>query len=121
MISNAVKELQSAKNEILANISSLQKEIGQIDSAIAALSGLSGGSAVEKPAKKYTMTPAHRKALAKAREARWAKYNAAKAAQGAKPAKKKTMSAAARKKLSEFQKKLWAAKKAAQAKAAKQK
>ena len=38
MISNAVKELQSAKNQRQVNIRSLEAEIAQIDAAIAALS-----------------------------------------------------------------------------------
>ena len=123
MVSNAVKELQASKNNRLATIRGLEKEIAQLDHAIASLSGICGGpvAPVTTPItpKKFVMSPAHQKALKKAQQLRWASHNAAKAATttvAAKPAKKKTMSAAARKKLSDFQKKLWAARKAKAAK-----
>jgi len=122
MVSNAVKELQASKNNRLATIRGLEKEIASIEQAINSLSGITGGQATSTttPApKKFVMSPAHKKALKKAQQLRWASHNAAKAATttvAAKPAKKKTMSAAARKKLSDFQKKLWAARKAKAAK-----
>jgi len=108
MLANALKELQSVKKQLVAKIS-------QLDSAIKALSGLSGGGAVSKPVKR-TMSPAHRRAIIKAQKARWAKHNAGKATV-AKPAKKKfKMSAAAKAKLSAFQKARWAKIKAAKTK-----
>jgi len=107
MISNAVKELQSAKKQLITQINGLEQQAKKIDQAIAALSGLTGTTEA-KPAKKFVMSPAHRKALLKAQKARWAKHNAVKAT-AAKPAKKKyKMSAAAKAKLSAFQKARWA-------------
>ena len=56
------------------------------------------------------MSPAHKKALKRAQQLRWANHNATKAVTPtvtAKPAKK-TMSAAARKALSEAVKARWA-------------
>ena len=44
MISNAVKELQSAKKQLEAQIKGLESEIKQIDSAVAALSGITGSA-----------------------------------------------------------------------------
>ena len=115
MVSNAVKELQSAKKQLIIQISGLQKEISKIDSAIATLSSLPGASAavaapVVASTGKRTMSAAARKAISEAVKARWAKINAAKAtAVVAKPAKKKyKMSAAAKAKLSAFQKARWA-------------
>ena len=123
MVSNAVKELQASKNNRLATIRGLEKEIASIEQAINSLSGITGRTTTPATTstapKKFVMSPAHQKALKKAQQLRWASHNAAKAATttvAAKPAKKKTMSAAARKKLSDFQKKLWAARKAKAAK-----
>ena len=108
MVSNAVKELQAARQQLVAKINGLEKEAKQIDQAIAALSGLAGGEA--GPVKRK-MSAAGRKAIAVAARARWAKYQAGKTAP-AKPAKRK-MSAAAKAKLSAFQKARWAKIKAA--------
>jgi len=118
MVSNAVKELQASKNQRLATIRGLEKEIASIEQAIASLSGICGGPAapatsVTTPAapKKFVMSPAHKKALKRAQQLRWASHNATKAATttvAAKPAKKKTLSAAAKAKLSAFQKARWA-------------
>ena len=123
MLINAVKELQSAKKQIAAQISGLEKEAKQIDQAIAALSGLSVGSAKAAPAGKRKMSAAGRKAIAKAARARWARHNAQKAGKApaaAKPAKKKrTMSAAARKAIGAAQKARWAKINAAKAAAQK--
>ena len=107
MVSKAVQELQSAKNQRQENIRDLESQIAQIDASIAALSGLDG-SAVAAPAsapatptpvagvKKGGMSAAHRQALAASQKARWAKFHAAKAATktpaAVKPAKKKKMS-----------------------------
>jgi len=122
MLSNAVKELQSAKQQIAAQISGLAAEAQKIDQAIAALSGLSGGSvAVPVVAGKRKMSAAGRKAIAAAARARWARHNAKKAgkAASAKPAKKKrTMSAAARKAIGLAVKARWARQKAEAAPAA---
>lgn len=95
MLANAVKELQAAKQQITAQISGLVAEANKIDQAIAALSGLSVGSAAAPVvAGKRTMSPAHRKAVIKAQKARWAKIKATKTAaskpaKAAKPAKKR--------------------------------
>ena len=110
MISNAVKELQSAKKQLITQINGLEQQTKKIDQAVAALSGLTG-TPEAKPAKKFVMSPAHRKALIKAQKARWAKHNVKTTAKApvAKPAKKKyKMSAAAKAKLSAFQKARWA-------------
>ena len=86
MISNAVKELQSSKQQLLAQIKGLEQEISQIDQAVAALAGLAGSDAVAPvvaPAaavKQGTMSPAHRQALALAQKARWAKVKLQKSA-----------------------------------------
>jgi len=114
MVSNAVKELQASKNQRLATIRGLEKEIASIEQAINSLSGITGGQAtpVTTPTapKKFVMSPAHKKALKRAQQLRWANHNATKAVTPtvtAKPAKK-TMSAAARKAISEAVKARWA-------------
>lgn len=94
MLANAVKELQSAKQQLAAQINNLTAEAQKIDQAIAALSGLSGGSVAAPVAGKRTMSAAGRKAIAAAARARWAKVKAGKAAaakpgKAAKPAKKR--------------------------------
>jgi len=107
MLTNAIKELQTAKQQLAAKINSLAAEAKQIDQAIAALSGLSGSSPAPVTGKRK-MSAAGREAIAAAAKKRWAKVKAAKTA-AAKPAKKKrTMSAAAKQRLSEFQKARWA-------------
>ena len=115
MVSNAVKELQASKNQRLTTIRGLEKEIASIEQAINSLSGITGRQATpvttsattSTAPKKFVMSPAHKKALKKAQQLRWAKHNATKII-GAKPAKKKTMSAAARKAISEAVKARWA-------------
>ena len=93
MVTNAVKELQSAKQQRQENIRNLEAEIAQIDASITALAGLEGGGEVvisvqpitTEPtpapvvAGKRTMSAAARKAISKAAKARWAKVNAGKA------------------------------------------
>ena len=110
MVSTAVKELQSAKKQLLARISTLESEIAQIDASVAALAGLEGSgseaadsnaaeSAPAVGAEKRMISAATKAKMKKAQQARWAKINAAKAsstaaasAVAAKPAKKKKMS-----------------------------
>lgn len=107
MISNAVKELQSAKKQLTAQINGLEQQARKIDQAIAALSGITSTTEAKPAKKKFVMSPAHRKALLKAQKARWAKHHATKAVKT--PAvKKKTMSAAARAKISAAVKARWA-------------
>ena len=98
MISNAVKELQSSKHQLLAQIKGLEQEINQIDQAVAALAGLDGSDvAAPTPApaavQQGTMSSAHRQALALAQKARWAKVKLQKSAPVsagvASPAKKR--------------------------------
>ena len=123
MVANAVKELQSAKKQLIAQINGLQKEIGKIDSAIATLSGITGDSeAVAAPVVvskgKRTMSAAARKAISEAVKAHWAKAKAAKAPAAvvvvAQPAKKKfVMSPAHRQALIKAQQARWAKVKAA--------
>ena len=123
MVSTAVESLESAKNQLLAKISGLEREVKQIEAVIAALAGLEGGDAavpsvgsniVAAPviAGKRIISAATKARMKKAQQARWATINAAKeesAPAAAKPAKKKyTMSAAAKAKLSAFQKARWA-------------
>ena len=110
MVSNAVKELRAAKQQLVAKIRGLESEARQIDAAIAALSGLSGGAAAS-PVKTRKMSAAGRKAIAAAARARWAKVRAGKAPVAKR--KKRQMSAAAKAKLSAFQKARWAKIKAA--------
>jgi len=107
MLANALQELRSAKQQLVAKISGLITEAKTIDQAIEALSGLSVGNipAPVAPGKR-TMSAAGRKAIAAGARARWAKYKKAKSATPAK--KKRTMSAAAKAKLSAFQKERWA-------------
>ena len=96
MIANAVKELQSSKQQLLARIKGLEQEISQIDQAVAALAGLadSQGARLAPAAAAVppgAMSPAHRQALALAQKARWAKVklqNAAAPAGSVAPAKK---------------------------------
>ena len=117
MVTSAVKELQIAKKQLVAQIGGLEQEVRQIDQAMAALAGLtSSRAAAPAVAGKRKMSAAGRKAIAAAARARWAKYNAQKTgtAAVAKPAKKKrTMSAAARKAIGAAVKARWARQKAA--------
>jgi|GEM_PF-1194518 len=107
MVSTAVKELQSAKKQLLARISTLESEIAQIDASVAALAGLEGSgseaadsnaaeSAPAVGAGKRIISAATKAKMKKAQQARWAKINAAKAGNApeadAKPAPKKKMS-----------------------------
>jgi len=108
-ISALVKALQKQRDNV-------QGELDRLDTALAALQGLSGGKApktVGRPAgKRRKMSAAARAKIGAAQRARWAK-------QKAKPAKKRTMSAAARKAIGAAQKARWAkvrAEKAATAK-----
>jgi len=103
MVSAAVKELQSAKKQLLARISTLESEIAQIDASVAALAGLegSGSEAADSNAAESTpvvgagkriISAATKAKMKKAQQARWAKINAAKAGNApeadAKPKKK---------------------------------
>jgi len=107
MVSTAVESLESAKNQLLAKISGLEREVKQIEAVIAALAGLEGGDAaapaaisniVAAPviAGKRIISAATKAKMKKAQQVRWAKINAAKAGNApevdAKPAKKKKMS-----------------------------
>jgi len=107
MVSTAVESLESAKNQLLAKISGLEREVKQIEAVIAALTGLEGGDAaapaalsniVTAPviAGKRIISAATKAKMKKAQQARWAKINVAKAGNApevdAKPAKKKKMS-----------------------------
>jgi len=107
MVSTAVRELQSAKKQLLARISTLESEIAQIDASVAALAGLEGSgseaadsnaaeSAPAIVAGKRVISAATKAKMKKAQQARWAKINAAKAGNApevdAKPAPKKKMS-----------------------------
>ena len=107
MVSSAVENLQSAKNQLLAKISGLENEVKQIESVIAGLETLNGGEAaatvaiaavVEVPVVAGTrvMSAATKAKMKKAQQARWAKINAAKAESAPVAAK----SAAKRKKMS---------------------
>ena len=78
MISNAVKELQSAKQQLATQINGLEQQAKKIDQAIAALSGITRTTEAKPAKKKFVMSPAHRKALIKAQKARWAKHHANK-------------------------------------------
>ncbi len=107
-------------------LSELQAERKRIDLAIAALEGLTAGTAPRRgrppkakiaastPGKKQrTMSAAARKRISEAMKNRWAKWQGKSAPKAAKAAPKKStarppMSAAARKKLSEMMKKRWA-------------
>ena len=103
MVSTAVESLESAKNQLLAKISGLEREVKQIEAVIAALAGLEGGDAAVPSASsnivaapviagKRIISAATKARMKKAQQARWATINAAKeesAPAAAKPAKKK--------------------------------
>lgn len=99
MVSTAVENLESAKNQLLAKISGLENEVKQIEAVVAALAGLEGSEAVAPTAisagvaGKRVMSATTKAKMKLAQQARWAKINAAKAtgtpAVDVPPAKKK--------------------------------
>jgi len=96
------------------------RTVQQLDAALAALNGVSGGKRIGTRSR---LSLAARARIAAAQRARWAKVRGKRAQTAQKPnvvsmPKKKTMSAAARRKIAAAQRARWAKVKAAQKKSA---
>jgi hypothetical protein len=94
------------------------KTVEQLDAALAALNGVSGGK--RTGSRRGKLSAAARARIAAAQRARWARVrgNAGQKQNVVSMPKKKTMSAAARRKIAAAQKARWAKVKAAQKKSA---
>jgi hypothetical protein len=100
-----LKGLSSFVSELKARRANLADELGNIDSTLASLGKLGGGSSHTEPGitkPKRTVSAASRRKMALAQKARWAKVNG----HAQKP--KRTMSASARRKIAAAQRARWA-------------
>ncbi len=111
----ALKGLSSFVSELKARRANLADELGNIDSTLAALGKLGGGSSHTEPGitkPKRIISAASRRKMALAQKARWASVRKQSqpvvvAKTGSAPAKR-TMSASARRKIAAAQKARWA-------------
>jgi len=104
-LTNALEQLREERNRA-------QKEVTQLDKAIAAIQGLVGGQYSNANGRgKRTISAAGRRRIAEAQRARWAKMKGLRPVlvKTAGPARRtRTMSAAARRKIAAAQRARWA-------------
>ena len=111
-----MSNLQEIQDELHSKRKELQHELGRIDAAISALSGLGSqnGTASSSPAGhtgRRILSIGARRRIAAAQRARWAKVRAQKkgtALVGSSPKKQRVMSADARRRIAAAQRARWA-------------